>query len=260
MMVLDKIAYASQWRKKSPYLKSALATGTLLICTCAQSFVISAIALRVMSWLAVSCGKTSPAYFIKLLAAPLLFLTAGTAVIAVNFSPDPLDLCNLAFADGYIAVSRASLLYALRLACVSLASVSCLYFLSVTTPMPDLIVVLRSLKCPWLVIELMVMMYRYIFVLLDMAVAISRAQDCRLGNRDAKTAIYSMGSMLSAVLMKALQRASQLFDAMESRCYDGKLHLLNETWQTRPSERVAAGGYLAGLAAAAFLCRSFGGI
>lgn len=260
MMMIDKIAYASPWRKKSPYIKSAVAVGTLLICVCARSFVVSCLVLMIMGWLTVMRSRTSLSHYMKLMAAPLVFLALGTVVIAVNFTSQPMDLFNIAVGSGYIAVSRYSLMYSIRLILVSLASVSCLYFLNLTTPMLDLIAVLRSLKCPWLIVELMTMIYRYIFVLLDMAVAISQAQDCRLGNRDAKTAIYSMGTMLSVVLMKALSRASQLFDAMESRCYDGKLELLQESWESRPGERFATAAYLVALSAVAVVCKINGGI
>lgn len=35
--------------------------------------------------------------------------------------------------------------------------------------------------------------------------------------------------MASVLLLRSFKRANALYDAMESRCYDGTIHVLNET-------------------------------
>ena len=122
-----------------------------------------------------------------------------------------------------------SLLYGIQLILTALASVSCLYFLSFTTPMPDILEVLRKLHCPKLLIELMLLIYRFIFVLLDTASALTTSQNCRLGNRDYKTSIRSFGMLGSALMIRAVQRSNKLYDAMEARCYDGTIRVLSES-------------------------------
>lgn len=260
MMIIDKLAYSSGLRCKSPYLKAALAVGTLCICVAARSFVVSFIVLAAMGCLTVFTSRTSLSHYIKLMAAPLVFLAIGTIAIAINFTDAPMDLFSVAVGGHYLAVSYHSALYALQLIVISLASVSCLYFLTLTTPMLDLIAVLRSLGCPWIIVELMMMIYRYIFVLLDMASAIMTAQNCRLGNRTAKSAVRGMGLMLSVVLMRALNRASLLYDAMESRCYDGEIRVISQSYKSTGKERGLVGLFLIGLLALALLCRWKGGI
>lgn len=260
MMIIDKLAYSSSLRYKSPFLKSAFAVGTLFICVSARSFVISLIVLFVMGCLTVCCSRTSLSHYYKLMTAPLIFLALGTVAIAVNYTSRPMDLFSVPIGSHYLAVSKTSAVYAVRLIAVSLASVSCLYFLTLTTPMLDLLAVLRKLHCPWILIEIMMLMYRYIFVLLDMATAIMTAQNCRLGNRDGKTAIYGMGQMLSVLLARALNKASLLFDAMESRCYDGQIRVLNESNRASMKEKAAASAFLLLLLAVAGICRWKGGI
>lgn len=259
MMIIDKLAYSSGLRDRSPYLKAALAVGTLCICVAARSFVVSFIVLASMGCLTVFYSRTSLSHYTKLMAAPLAFLVVGTLAIAVNVTDAPMDLISFRIGSHYLAVSQYSAMYALRLIAISLASVSCLYFLTLTTPMLDLIAVLRSLRCPWIIIEIMTMMYRYIFVLLDMASAIMTSQNCRLGNRTAKSAIWGMGLMLSVVLMRAMGRASLLYDAMESRCYDGELRVLSQSYRSTGREKLLTGSFLAGLMAVALLCKRNGG-
>lgn len=260
MMMIDKLAYSSKLRYKSPFLKSAFAVGALLICVAARSFVVSSLVLLLMGCLTVFYSRTSFSHYCKLMAAPLTFLLLGTIAIAVNYTTEPMDLFSIAVGQHYLAVSHTSAFYAIRLIVVSLASVSCLYFLTLTTPMLDLLLVLKKLHCPWIIIELMMLIYRYIFVLLDMGSAIMTAQNCRLGNRDAKTAINGMGQMLSVLLVRALNKASLLFDAMESRCYDGQIRVLNESTAASSREKVVVGSALCLLFVIALLCKWQGGV
>lgn len=260
MMIIDKLAYSSQLRYKSPFLKSAFAVGTLLICVAARSFVVSGIVLILMGCLTVFYSRTSLSHYIKLMTAPFAFLALGTIAIAVNYTSAPMDLISIPVGSHYLAVSVTSLTYAIRLIVVSIASISCLYFLTLTTPLLDLLAVLRRMHCPWIIIELMMLIYRYIFVLLDMALAITTAQNCRLGNRDAKTAIQAMGLMLSVLLVRALNKSSLLFDAMESRCYDGEIRVLNESNRSSIKEKTGVILFLVALLVVSVVCKSNGGI
>lgn len=259
-ILIDKLAYSSHLRNESPFLKSFFAVGTLLLCVGARSYVISAIVLLCMGCLTVCRSRTSLSHYIKLMTAPLVFLTLGTVAIAVNFTSQPMDLFSLPLGDHYLAVSWSSALYAFRLAAVSLASVSCLYFLTLSTPLMDLLTVLARLRCPWVLIELMLLIYRYLFVLMDLASAILTAQKCRLGNRNLRTAIGSMGQMLAVLLVRALSKSGQLFDAMESRCYDGRIRVLMDTQKARPGQWAAVILFLCALTVLAVFCRTHGGI
>lgn len=260
MMIIDKLAYSSRLRYKSPFLKFAFSVGALLICVGARSFAVSFIILLMMGCLTVFYSRTSFSRYCRLMIAPFAFLAMGTVAIAVNYTAEPMDLFSVSIGTHYLAVSWYSLLYALRLIAVSLASVSCLYFLTLTTPMLDILTVLKRLHCPWIIIELMMLIYRYIFVLLDMGLAVTTAQNCRLGNRDLKTSIDSVGQMLSVLLVRALSKSSLLFDAMESRCYDGQIRVLDESRPAQVKEWLAVAAALLLLLLAAAVCRYNGGI
>ena len=119
---------------------------------------------------------------------------------------------------------------------VALSAVSCLYFLSLNTTMTDILGVFRKLHVPELMIELMLLIYRFIFVLLETASAITTAQKSRLGNRNYRTKVRAFGSMGSALFIQAFRRANALYDAMESRCYDGTIRVLSEEQPVRKKE------------------------
>lgn len=260
MMMIDKLAYSSPWRYKSVYLKSGFAVGTLFICVAVRSFLISCIILAVMGCLTVKYSQASLSRYGKMMMWPFAFLILGTIAILADLSVEPMGILNIPVGSKYIIVTIYSVIYALRLILVSLASVSCLYFLVLTTPMLDFMTLLQRLHCPWLMIELMTLIYRFIFVLLDSALAITKAQNCRLGNRDMKTSIKSMGNMLAALLVQALHKSSTLYDSMEARCYDGRIRVLYESPPAQKKEIAAVCVYLAILLALAIICYQKGGL
>ena len=62
------------------------------------------------------------------------------------------------------------------------------------------------------------------------------AQESRLGNRNFRTRIRSFGGMGAALFVLALKRANALYDAMESRCYDGRIRVLSQERPPRKKE------------------------
>lgn len=259
MMMIDKLAYSSPWRNKSASLKCILAAGTLCICVAVRSFVISGIVLAFMAGVTVTHSQASFSRYGKMMLWPFAFLIMGTAAVLLDVTEQPDGILQIALGSRYLIITEASLNAAARLVLVSLAAVSCLYFLVLTTPVPDLLFVLRKLHCPHLILELMLLIYRAIFLLLDLALSIRCAQNCRLGNRDFKTTIRSMGSMLAALLVQAVSRSSRMFSAMEARCYDGEFQVLWETGKASKTEIMAVITYLLLLLVLALWCYGKGG-
>ena len=135
----------------------------------------------------------------------------------------------------------------------AMASISCLYVLSLNTPMTEILDVLKKLHVPAVLIELMLLTYRFIFILLEEARAVLTAQKARLGNRDVKTAVRSFGQMASVLFVRALKRSDALYHAMEARCYDGLLKVLGKKYAVSRRRVWVLAGFEALLAAAAVL-------
>ena len=243
MIIIDKLAYSSKLRYKNPTVKAAFAVGNLLICVGARSFIISFIIFTVMAGLTVLSSKISVLRYLKLMSIPFGFMVLSTIAIVINITDKPMDLVSFPVGSKYLAISCYSLTEGARLVAVAIASVSCLYFLTLTTTVIDILTVLQKLHCPKIMIELMMLIYRYIFVVLDMASAITTSQNCRLGNKDFMTELRSIGQMLAVLLIRSLRKSSLLFESMESRCYDGEIKVLNEYCPAETRDAVGGGGF-----------------
>ena len=229
MFVVDKLCYSSKLRYVNPYEKFFFAMLSLIFTIASRSIALGLLVMGVNSYITVIKGGISWRRYKRLMSIPLVFLVLSTVAIIINFSRTPLDAFAINFGGFYLTSSFAGIHKGVQLIVTALASVSCLYYLSLNTTMVDILAVLKGLKLPDLIVELMMLIYRFIFVLLETASAISTAQNSRLGNKDYKTSMRSFGKMVQALFIRAMKRSSLLYDAMEARCYDGKIQVLRET-------------------------------
>ena len=254
MITIDKLCYHSKLRYENAGEKFAFAVITLCICVMSRSIAVACIVLAVTGILAVWKGGIPVSRYLRFLTVPLAFLFLSTIAIMFNIKKVPLDLFAIPVGNWYITASTDSFFYALQLILTALAAVSCLYFLSFTTPMPDILEVLRKLHCPGLLIELMLLIYRFIFVLFETAFSITVSQQSRLGNRGFRTRIRSFGMLGASLFILALKRSAALYDAMESRCYDGSIRVLSREHPVKTAEIAAIVLYGAVLVLVWLLC------
>lgn len=236
MITIDMLCYYSKLRYMNAMEKFTYAMLTLLFCVVSRSLALAVLVLAVNGILTVRKGGIPFSRYWHYLMIPLTFLILSTLAVIINISPMPFDAAAVPLGTYYLTASYASIRKGIQMILTALASVSCLYFLSFNTPMTDVLSVLKKLHCPDLLVELMLLIYRYIFLLLDISFCISLSQDSRLGNRDLKTSMRSFGAMVSVLLIRAMARSGALYDAMEARCYDGRLQVLDEQYPPKRTE------------------------
>lgn len=116
------------------------------------------------------------------------------------------------------------------------APVGCLYFLSLSTPVPELLDALRRARVPEVVGDLAVLIYRYIFILFATFRSMRDAAASRLGYAGPVRSLRTTGRVYGGLLAHSFRRAQACFDAMESRCYDGGIRFLT---REKPRARAA---------------------
>lgn len=233
MIVIDKLCYRSKLRYVNASVKVVYALVTLMLCVAGRSIPAAVVIFLVNGILTVGKGGIPLSRYLKLLQIPAAFLLVGTAAIIGNISREPMDAFAIPIGEWYLTCSRAGLWQAVTIGTTAFAAVSCLYFLSLNTTMTDILGVLRKLHVPALFVELMMLIYRFLFLLMETASAVMTAQECRLGGRDFRTRVRSFGEMGTAVFIRALRRSDAMYNAMESRCYDGTIRVLPEEHPAR---------------------------
>lgn len=240
MINIDKYAYISKLKNTAPMKKLIFSLLTLGVCLWAGSVTISVLVILTMGWTIIFKGCTPFRTFIKLMLIPISFLVIGVLPIGINISGDKSAFLFSMHSFGlYIGVSQSSIQNVVNLFFKTLGAVSCLYYLSLSTPIVDLLAVLRRLKFPKLMIELMGLIYRFIFVLIETADTMFMAQNSRLGYSSLSTAYRSMASLILSLFIRAYKRSEDIYTALEARGYDGELNVLEEKFETYWTEYIA---------------------
>ena len=244
MLMLDALAAHSGLRDVSPGLKTAFSVLVLLLCVGASDAVVGFFVALSMVLIMGFLGKTPISHIAALLKIPLLFLSVSCLVILLEILREPAGLWQLRLGRFWLCVTESSLHRAVTLFFQAMGAVCCLYFLSSTTPMPQLIEVLRRCHVPELVIELMYLIYRYLFVLLDVQQKLTTAASARLGYAGVRRSVSTAGRVSGALLASSFRRSSLCFDAMESRGYDGRLTFLSHAPKLQLGHLLAVCAYI----------------
>ena len=241
VLSVDYYAYASHMRSWNATFKVIFSMLCLLLCLILNNIYVSIAVILIMGYMTVVIGGLELDHYISMLLIPIVFLLFGSAAIAVGFSWNPVGQYNLnVFGWFYIYCSQASLWKASGLIFKALGAVSALYMMTLTTPLSELIVVLRKAHIPKVIIELMNMIYRYIFIMLDTHSRMKNSAKARLGYVDFKTSCYSFGQVASNLLIVSLKRGTDYYNALESRCYNGDLQFLEEEKPIRKTQVAGA--------------------
>ena len=239
MISIDKYAYISALKDTNPLLKILFGGLSLIVCICSWSLLSFAVVFATMFAMTVFTAKIPLGYYMKLLCLPLAFLLLGVLgmIINVTRSPVPTDcVAALHFGNVGFYITQTGLLTAAQLVCKSLAAVSCLYFIILTTPFRDIVHFMRLLKCPNILITLSTLIYQFIFLLMDIAEVKLKSQLCRGGYRSIKGFPRTFAMLWGSVFVQAWLKSHWAFKSMQSRGYDGQLHFLPQKFRMTAGE------------------------
>lgn len=231
MLSIDKYAYENKLRQVHPMEKFILTVMSLLICLLVESLPLYAFVIFVMITILITKARIPVKALSKMLLIPLPFILISVFTISFNIVKTfgVLDY-SVIFRGYYIGFTNDGLYQGVIILFRSFACICSMYALSLTTPMNDLVWVMRKLKVPDIFCEMFEMIYRFIFVLLETARSIRLSQRCRQGYDGYKRSFYSLGSLVCNLFIKAFQNYRMLYLSMESRGYDGEFHYVEESY------------------------------
>lgn len=222
---LDNYAHSNGLKNTNTVFKVIFAISTMLVSLISTSPVIPLLITFLMSFFIIFLAKIPWKFYLKFLSIPFIFAFITFVFMALFFGVGThlldLGIFNIAvtqdgFNLGFLVFARI------------MGGFTCLAFLALTVPMTELFSELERLKIPQIVIELSMLMYRYIFVFLDEAVNMYHAQETRMGYYSLKKSFKSLGMLGSNLFIKTWIKGEQAHIAMESRCYQGSMRTLKE--------------------------------
>jgi cobalt/nickel transport system permease protein len=242
-------------RETSPRLKLLLGLGAMLLCVASATPIAPLLIAVTMSLVTVRLARIPGRFYSTLLLIPFSFSLLSAAVVAfMHGGGDQLFAFNVFGISLSIREDGANL--ALLLIARTFGGMCSLFFIALTMPMLEIFSICKSLGLPDFLVELSMLIYRYIFVFLDQAALIHSAQVMRLGDTGIKNTLNSFSMLSSVLFLRAWEQGERLIVAMDARCYDGKLDLMEQSGKAEPKAIFAVIGYMVIVAAIAALTRN----
>lgn len=230
---IDSLAYTNRLRYLPPEQKLSFAAVVFVLSYVAPPPVQIAIAIWLSVWTVVYAGIPINIYG-KLQAIPLGFwLTSMPALMIGGVWLHDLSalqgdvLQGVTLGNLHLYLSRQGLQQGLTLLSRSLALTACMYFILLTVPFIEVLRVLQQLRCPILMIELLSLMYRFIFVLTQTVFELLTAQQARVGYYGWRASMRSLGILVGQLLRQTLDTYRQLALGLSSRGFNGELRVLH---------------------------------
>lgn len=192
-MLIDDIANRNSLKQISPMEKSVFSVGLLITMTFCDSYLVHIFDIISVNLFLIILVKISLKELVKLYKAVLFF------VILTNIS--------------FVLNGEKTLLLTIK----AMDSISIVYFMFCTTPVTQMAGVMKSLKFPKIIIELFLLIYRFIFLFTEIKNQFIMSQKSRLGYRNLGTSYSSIALMVSNMFYKMFVYSEKSGIAVKSR-------------------------------------------
>lgn len=218
-MLIEQSAYSNRWRGVSPSAKGLFALFGLIAAFAARTPIAAGVVAGLLAVAALLGARVLPGRLVRVAAPALGFLLIGSLSLLVSPGFDAQGSLMVHWlpegSDPFFKlVSRSG------------AALAALLFLVLTTPLIDLIALLRWLKMPEVLLELMIICYRMLFVFSEALHDTLTAQSARLGYATPRLALRSLGQLTAGLTLQIWSRAHDLQVAAQARNNDGPLRFL----------------------------------
>lgn len=200
-MLIDEIAHRNSLKFINPMEKFIFSVGLLLIMQVSDSYLLHISNIIIINLVIKFVLKVSFYEMFKLYRGVFIFVL----------------LTNIAFVMSGIN--------SLFLMIKAFNSLSIVYFLFCSTPMTDVAYIMKKLKIPSIIRELFLLMYRFIFLFIEIKERYAVAQNCRLGYVNMKSAYKSLSLIVSNLFGNIYFYSEKLNISIKSRIGDEFLFL-----------------------------------
>jgi len=215
-----------------PVIRLLFALCTLVMALMSTSLVFSVLLFTAMFYISTKVLGVRLRVMSRLMQIPFTFLLLGSLAVVLEFGITKTNLHTYLFYSEFLSlgISKHGLIQGALLMAKSMSAVSVLYVLLFSLPVPELIHALQCLGLGGLFTELMLLIYRQLFVMIEVAETIKFAQQCRGGYRGFQSSIKNYIQLISRMFVLSFKRANDLYNAMESRGYQGEIRVLHKEY------------------------------
>lgn len=225
MLKIDEVAYHNPLAKKNPFIKCGLGMGCLILAISVPSYMLLLVIFLLMNSLILGVARIDFKFYLKLLSIPSGFLILSISMILVTMSQSPIGFeRSIYFLGYYIGYTKETLNTALYLLIRCFVCINCMYFMTLTVGMNQQIKVLKKLHIPHEMIELIILMYRFIFIFIEEVEQIKLAQEMRFGYKGLRRSYHSTAMLVKLLMKRMISRYKKLCISLEMKLYNGTFY------------------------------------
>jgi len=223
-MLIEQSAYTNRWRSVSPAAKVLFSLCGLIAAYAAATPANACSIAAVLCAVTVLGAGIPPGLYLRVAAPALLFLLVSTLSLAV--SPTIGDSVG-----GFsLNLAQNGFSHITQVCGRSLGGLGALLFLALTTPLIDVIALLRRLRAPEVLLDIMVLCYSTLFVFSESVHDTITAQSSRLGYATFRHSMRSLGGVVANMTVQVWHRSLALHLSAMARNNDGPMRFLEHTY------------------------------
>ncbi|MDH6060526.1 cobalt ECF transporter T component CbiQ [Chrysosporum bergii ANA360D] len=228
---IDTLAYGNKLRWLAPEQKLLFAIALLIISAFTHPLLQILIVIWMGSWTVVYAKIPLKIYLRLVYVASWFWLISLPALVinGVNIGDFNLVQNDSVFGFNlgyyYIYISGDGIKAGWTVLSRAMASLSCLYFVMLTIPFTELLQTLRRFGLPILLTDILLLMYRFIFILLNTAQEIWTAQQSRNGYCNFGRGMKSLSLLIGQLLRRTLENYRQVGLSLAARGFNGEFQV-----------------------------------
>lgn len=226
MLEIDNCAYLNNIKDVNPLIKLGITFIGVIASMLTQNANIHILIMLFMTALILFIARVDVKLYIRCLKIPIIFLIIGIGLNLINISFENKDyIFNVNILGVYIGTTKFAVKSSLNILLRAMSCIISIYFLILTTPFNQLIIVLKKLHIPHTLIELMILIYRFIFIFIEEAEEIYKSQQLKFGYTNLKTSYNSMSLLIKILFFRMMRRYKDMSISLDIKLYDGKFHV-----------------------------------
>ena len=225
---MDALAYSSRMLHWPPLGKLLLVIAVLIVNIMTDSvitaFAVMALGLILMAY---STNMRIPFILGVFIAEAILILIVACGIISINGDPSQPSIWSAQFLWLDFHMTANSFNEAWLVMIRAIAGITMMMAFATSTPIPHLAQALRQIHVPDEICEIVVLIYRYAFLLLERLDTMWSAASSRLGFSGFKRTMRTTASIAVGIFTSSMNLADKAQVSLECRGYRGYFPIWN---------------------------------
>ena len=222
MLLIDQFAYTNGLRHIKAGYKFIFCLAMLVLAIGLDNIYVNLGIFILIIFLELAFAKFKVRNVLSFIKVPIIFIFLGTVFLILGFSTENNFVYYVKIFGVYFGVIKGQEMLFLNVFMRSLAATSSVIFLSVTTPMVDIIKVFKILHLPNIFIELFMLIYRFIFIIIEEAQTNINCLEIKFGFINTKTSFKSIKIFVENMVLGILKRNEEMINALNIKLYNGE--------------------------------------